>query len=85
MSLRFRSSFIIMTIRVLIGCGGTGGHIHPAIAIADGIKKQFRDVVFLFVGAEGGKEVGLVVAAGYPIKRINISGFQRKIKIYYFL
>lgn len=65
-------------MRVLIGCGGTGGHIYPAIAIADGIKSKFPDAVFLFVGAEGGKEVGLVVAAGYPIKRISIQGFQRK-------
>ncbi|WP_243518553.1 MULTISPECIES: undecaprenyldiphospho-muramoylpentapeptide beta-N-acetylglucosaminyltransferase [unclassified Candidatus Cardinium] len=64
-------------MRVLIGCGGTGGHIYPAIAIADGIKKQFPNATFLFVGAKGGKEVGLVVAAGYPIMRISIRGFQR--------
>lgn len=64
-------------MRVLIGCGGTGGHIYPAIAIADGIKKCFPDATFLFVGAKGGKEVGLVVAAGYPIIRISIKGLQR--------
>ena len=64
-------------MRVLIGCGGTGGHIYPAIAIADGIKGQFPDASFLFVGTKGGKEVGLVVAAGYPIMRISIRGFQR--------
>ncbi|WP_342264992.1 undecaprenyldiphospho-muramoylpentapeptide beta-N-acetylglucosaminyltransferase [Cardinium endosymbiont of Philonthus spinipes] len=65
-------------MRVLIGCGGTGGHIYPAIAIADGIKRRAPDAVFLFVGAKGGKEVGLVVAAGYPIQRISIKGFQRR-------
>ncbi|WP_419241192.1 undecaprenyldiphospho-muramoylpentapeptide beta-N-acetylglucosaminyltransferase [Cardinium endosymbiont of Nabis limbatus] len=65
-------------MRVLIGCGGTGGHIYPAIAIADGIKQQFPDATFLFVGTKGGKEVGLVVAAGYPIMRISIRGLQRK-------
>ncbi|CAH2559792.1 UDP-N-acetylglucosamine--N-acetylmuramyl-(pentapeptide) pyrophosphoryl-undecaprenol N-acetylglucosamine transferase [Cardinium endosymbiont of Oedothorax gibbosus] len=65
-------------MRVLIGCGGTGGHIYPAIATADGIKSKFRDAVFLFVGAKGGREVGLVVAAGYSIKPISIRGFQRK-------
>ena len=64
-------------MRVLIGCGGTGGHIYPAIVIADGIKRQFPDAVFLFVGTQGGKEVGLVVAAGYPIVRISIKGLQR--------
>lgn len=87
MSVRFRSSFIMLTMHVLIGCGGTGGHIYPAIDISDGIKKQFPGAVFLFAGAEEGKEVGLVVAAGYPIKRINIRGFQSKksLKIYYSL
>ncbi|AXI24476.1 undecaprenyldiphospho-muramoylpentapeptide beta-N-acetylglucosaminyltransferase [Cardinium endosymbiont of Sogatella furcifera] len=65
-------------MRVLIGCGGTGGHIYPAIAIADGIKQQFPDAVFLFVGTQGGKEIGLVVAAGYPIMRVSIKGFQRR-------
>ncbi|MDN5247443.1 MAG: glycosyltransferase, partial [Candidatus Cardinium sp.] len=65
-------------MRILIGCGGTGGHIYPAIAIADGIKQQFPDAVFLFVGTQGGKEIGLVVAAGYPIMRISIKGFQRR-------
>lgn len=65
-------------MRVLIGCGGSGGHIYPAIVIADGIRRQFPDAVFLFVGTKGGKEVGLVVAAGYPIVRISIRGFQRR-------
>ncbi len=64
-------------MRVLIGCGGTGGHIYPAIAIADGIKNLFPDVTFLFVGTKRGRELGLIVAAGYPVVRISIRGFQR--------
>lgn len=39
-------------MRILVGCGGTGGHIYPAIAIADGIKKQVPDATFLFVGTK---------------------------------
>ncbi|MGI2261835.1 undecaprenyldiphospho-muramoylpentapeptide beta-N-acetylglucosaminyltransferase [Candidatus Cardinium hertigii] len=64
-------------MRILVGCGGTGGHIYPAIAIADGIKKQVPDATFLFVGTKKSSEVGLVVAAGYPIVRISIKGLKR--------
>lgn len=64
-------------MRVLISCGGTGGHIYPAIAIADGIKQQVPGATFLFVGTKGGREVGLAVAAGYRIVRVSIRGFQR--------
>lgn len=65
--------------RVIISGGGTGGHIFPAIAIADEIKKRNLEVKILFVGALGKMEMDKVPQAGYPIVGLNISGFQRKI------
>ncbi|ROT46949.1 undecaprenyldiphospho-muramoylpentapeptide beta-N-acetylglucosaminyltransferase [Candidatus Cardinium hertigii] len=65
-------------MRLLIGCGGTGGHIYPAISIAHALKEQFADVELLFVGAKGGMEMDIVPAAGYPIAMIDIKGLQRK-------
>jgi UDP-N-acetylglucosamine--N-acetylmuramyl-(pentapeptide) pyrophosphoryl-undecaprenol N-acetylglucosamine transferase len=64
--------------RVIISGGGTGGHIFPAIAIADELKRQFPDVQILFVGAAGRMEMEKVPQAGYRIKALTISGFQRK-------
>jgi UDP-N-acetylglucosamine--N-acetylmuramyl-(pentapeptide) pyrophosphoryl-undecaprenol N-acetylglucosamine transferase len=63
--------------RILITGGGTGGHVFPAIAIADAIRKIQPDTVFLFVGAEGKMEMERVPKAGYAIEGLNISGFQR--------
>lgn len=57
--------------------GGTGGHIFPAIAIADEIKKRFPDAEFLFIGAEGKMEMEKVPQAGYNIVGLNIAGFDR--------
>lgn len=59
--------------------GGTGGHIFPAIAIANAIKTLRPDTEFLFVGAEGKMEMEKVPAAGYKIEGLWISGFQRKL------
>lgn len=64
--------------RVIISGGGTGGHIFPAIAIADEIKKRFPTCHVLFVGAEGKMEMERVPKAGYKIKGLPIQGFQRK-------
>jgi UDP-N-acetylglucosamine--N-acetylmuramyl-(pentapeptide) pyrophosphoryl-undecaprenol N-acetylglucosamine transferase len=64
-------------LRVLISGGGTGGHIFPAIAIANAVKDQAADARFLFVGAEGKMEMEKVPAAGYPITGLPIRGFQR--------
>ena len=64
--------------RVIISGGGTGGHIFPAIAIADEIKKRFPTCHVLFVGAEGKMEMERVPRAGYKIKALPIQGFQRK-------
>ena len=65
-------------MRVIMTGGGTGGHIYPAIAIADEIKKRFPDAEILFVGAKRGLEKTLVPDNGYPIKLIPVQGFNRK-------
>jgi UDP-N-acetylglucosamine--N-acetylmuramyl-(pentapeptide) pyrophosphoryl-undecaprenol N-acetylglucosamine transferase len=64
--------------KVIISGGGTGGHVFPAIAIADAIKLLEPGCNILFVGALGRIEMEKVPAAGYEIKGLNISGFQRK-------
>ncbi|MGB0915686.1 MAG: UDP-N-acetylglucosamine--N-acetylmuramyl-(pentapeptide) pyrophosphoryl-undecaprenol N-acetylglucosamine transferase, partial [Crocinitomicaceae bacterium] len=71
--------------RAIISGGGTGGHIFPAIAIADEIKRRNPDVKILFVGAEGKMEMEKVPAAGYEIKGLQIVGFQRKLSLSNFL
>jgi UDP-N-acetylglucosamine--N-acetylmuramyl-(pentapeptide) pyrophosphoryl-undecaprenol N-acetylglucosamine transferase len=64
-------------IKILITGGGTGGHIFPAIAIADAIRAARPDAEFLFVGAKGKMEMERVPLAGYTIEGLNIAGFQR--------
>nr|WP_234109417.1 undecaprenyldiphospho-muramoylpentapeptide beta-N-acetylglucosaminyltransferase [Chryseobacterium sp. R2A-55] len=63
--------------RVLMSGGGTGGHIFPAIAIADEIKKRLPNAEFLFIGAYGKMEMEKVPQAGYQIVGLNIAGFDR--------
>jgi len=63
---------------ILISGGGTGGHIYPAIAIANEIKVRFPDANFLFVGAKDKMEIEKIPQAGYEIKGLWISGIQRK-------
>jgi UDP-N-acetylglucosamine--N-acetylmuramyl-(pentapeptide) pyrophosphoryl-undecaprenol N-acetylglucosamine transferase len=63
--------------KFIISGGGTGGHIYPAIAIANALKQRFPDAVFLFVGAKDRMEMEKVPQAGYPIRGLWISGFQR--------
>lgn len=65
--------------KVIISGGGTGGHIFPAIAIANRIKKEYPDAEILFIGAEDRMEMTRVPAAGYKIEGLWISGFQRRI------
>ena len=67
-----------MKMRVLISGGGTGGHIFPAIAIADAMKKKNPECEILFVGAEGKMEMEKIPAAGYKIVGLPVRGFQRK-------
>ncbi|MBK9543930.1 MAG: undecaprenyldiphospho-muramoylpentapeptide beta-N-acetylglucosaminyltransferase [Bacteroidetes bacterium] len=68
-------------IRVLISGGGTGGHIFPAIAIANALKQLNEKNEILFVGAYGRMEMEKVPAAGYKIEGLNISGIQRKFSL----
>ena len=63
--------------RILISGGGTGGHIYPAIAIADEIKRRLPDAAILFVGADGRMEMEKVPKIGYTIKGLPIVGFDR--------
>ena len=71
--------------RAIISGGGTGGHIFPAIAIADEIKRRNPNAEILFVGANGKMEMEKVPAAGYKIKGLTIAGFQRKLTLSNFL
>lgn len=64
---------------ILISGGGTGGHIFPAIAIADALRKKLPECNILFVGAKGKMEMEKVPQAGYPIEGLWISGLQRKL------
>ena len=64
-------------LRVIISGGGTGGHIFPAVSIANGVKALRPDAKILFIGAEGRMEMQRVPAAGYDIKGLPIRGFFR--------
>ena len=65
--------------RFIISGGGTGGHIFPAIAIADELKRRLPDAEILFLGAKDRMEMQKVPQAGYPIEGLWISGLQRKL------
>lgn len=68
-------------MRVILAGGGTAGHINPAVAIADTIKKHEPKSEILFVGTKDGMESTLVPKAGYDIEFIKVSGFKRKLSI----
>ncbi len=69
------------TKRIILSGGGTGGHIYPAIAVAEALKKRFGDrVELLFVGAEGKMEMEKVPALGYRIVGLPIAGLQRRLE-----
>jgi len=67
--------------RFIISGGGTGGHIYPAIAVADEIKRRYSDSEILFVGAKGRMEMKKVPEAGYEIIGLWISGIQRRVTL----
>jgi len=67
--------------RLIISGGGTGGHIFPAIAIANTFKDRHRDAEILFVGATGKMEMTKVPEAGYKITGLSVSGLQRKLTL----
>ena len=65
--------------KIILSGGGTGGHIYPAIAIANELKARFPKSEFLFVGANDKMEMQKVPQAGYEIKGLWIAGLQRKL------
>jgi len=65
-------------MRLIFSAGGTGGHIFPAVAVADEIKRRHPDVEILFIGAKGKMEMERIPKAGYPIEGLKVSGFQGK-------
>ena len=66
-------------MKVVVSGGGTGGHIYPALALINEIKKHHSDVEFLYIGTENGLEQNIVNRANIPFKSVEISGFKRKI------
>ena len=71
----------VANLKIILSGGGTGGHIFPAVAIANQIKEQVPDADILFVGAQGRMEMEKVPAAGYKIIGLWISGLQRKLTL----
>lgn len=65
-------------MKIIVSGGGTGGHIYPAIAIADAVKARIPEAEILFVGAEGKMEMEKVPKAGYPIEGLPIAGINRQ-------
>ena len=66
---------------MIISGGGTGGHIYPALSIAQALKEKYKNMEFLFVGAKGRMEMEKVPKAGFPIEGLWISGIQRKLSL----
>lgn len=66
-------------LKFILSGGGTGGHIYPAVAIADELKKRHPDAEFLFVGAKDRMEMQKIPEAGYPIEGLWIAGLHRKL------
>ncbi|MGM0873565.1 MAG: undecaprenyldiphospho-muramoylpentapeptide beta-N-acetylglucosaminyltransferase [Bacillota bacterium] len=66
-------------MKVVVSGGGTGGHIYPALALINEMKKNNSHVEFLYIGTENGLEKGIVKRAGIPFKAIEITGFKRKL------
>lgn len=70
-----------IAMKVIISGGGTGGHIYPAIAIANALQNKIQNIDILFIGAKGRMEMEKVPAAGFQIKGLWISGLQRKLTL----
>ena len=68
-------------LKFILSGGGTGGHIYPAVAIANELKSRFPDAEFLFVGAKDKMEMQKVPQSGYQIKGLWIAGLQRKLTL----
>src|ERR1700750_1793137 len=68
---------LVLGKKIIIAGGGTGGHIFPALSIANALRKKEPDMDILFVGANGKMEMEKIPEAGYPIKGIDIAGYNR--------
>lgn len=68
-------------MKILLSGGGTGGHVYPAIAIANELKERYPNAEILFVGTSAGIESEIVPKNGYDIKTITVQGFKRKIDL----
>ena len=66
-------------MKFMFACGGTAGHIYPAVSVADRLREIFPDAQFLFVGVEGNMETELVPREGYPIETLRVSGLRRSL------
>ena len=69
------------SVNIILSGGGTGGHIYPAVSIANELKEKFPEANFLFVGAKNKMEMEKVPQAGYEIKGLWIAGLQRKLTL----
>ncbi|MBL4745189.1 MAG: undecaprenyldiphospho-muramoylpentapeptide beta-N-acetylglucosaminyltransferase [Flavobacteriaceae bacterium] len=67
------------SVKIIVSGGGTGGHIYPAVSIANELKKRYTEADILFVGAKGRMEMEKVPHEGYPIKGLWITGVERKL------
>lgn len=68
-------------MRIIISGGGTGGHIYPAVAIAQKLKRQVEDATIIFVGTKQGLENEILKNYPFPLKHIEVSGFERKLSL----
>ena len=68
-------------LNIIISGGGTGGHIYPAVAVAEELQKRIPNVNILFIGASDRMEMEKVPKAGYKIIGLWISGFQRSLSV----
>lgn len=66
-------------MKIILAGGGTGGHVYPAIAIAKGITKRYKDVDILFIGTQNGLENKIIPLEGFSFKKIKVRGFSRKL------
>lgn len=68
-------------MRVILSGGGTGGHIYPALALAEVIKQHDPDAEFLYVGSERGVEANIVPPTGMAFKQLAVQGFRRSLSL----
>ena len=68
-------------MKIILSGGGTGGHIYPALTIADEIKKLHPEAEIIFVGTQQGLEKDIIPRYGYPLKFIEVAGFKRSLSL----